>query len=228
MNNIYIPSKGPESWKEFLAEPDKQWKKGYSARTLAYCWEEAEGFPGSVRAVFKQSEYTLFHNVEMLLGIPEHKVDLPPKGGHPSQNDLYVLARSDDELISIAVEGKVKESLGPLVSEWIQEESKGKFERLEFLDNLLEVNNKDLSGIRYQLLHRTASALIEAQRFCAPHALMLVHSFSQEHKWFNDFAAFVGLYGKEVVPDSIVYVGERSGKHLYLGWVTGEEEFLNR
>jgi len=54
-----------------------------------------------------------------------------------------------------------------------------KSERLEFLINLLEINNKDISNIRYQLLHRTASALIAAERFCAPHALMLVHSISQ-------------------------------------------------
>ena len=77
MSNFYIPSKGPESWKEFLAEPDKQWKSGYSAKSLAYCWEEAQGFPKSVLKVIKDSEYSLFHNIEFLLGIPEHKVPLP-------------------------------------------------------------------------------------------------------------------------------------------------------
>ena len=57
---------------------------------------------------------------------------------------------------------------------------------------------------------------------------MLVHSFSQKHKRFNEYAAFVRLFGKEAVPDSIVYVGERAGKHLYLGWVTGERECLKK
>ena len=228
MAKFYISSKGSESWKELLAEPDKQWKTGYSARSLAYCWEEAQGFPKSVTDVFKSSSFKLFHSVEFILGIPEHKVDLPPKGGRPSQNDLFILAKSQDELISIAVESKVAEPFGPLVSEWVEDASPGKSERLEFLINLLEINNKDISNIRYQLLHRTASALIEAERFCAPHALMLVHSFSQEHQWFEDYAAFAALYGLKTEPNAIVYVGEINGKNLYLGWATGEAEYLSR
>jgi len=47
MNKFYIPTKGPLSWKALLADPEKQWRKGYSARTLACCWEEAQGFPKS-------------------------------------------------------------------------------------------------------------------------------------------------------------------------------------
>ena len=228
MNKFYVHSKGPESWKELLAEPDKHWKTGYSARSLAYCWEEAQGFPKSVADVFKSSSFELFHSVEFILGIPEHKVDLPPKGGRPSQNDLLVLAKSQDELISIAVEGKVAEQFGPLVSEWMEDASPGKSERLEFLINLLEINNKDISNIRYQLLHRTASALIEAERFCAPHALMLVHSFSQTHEWFEDYAAFAKLYGIQADLNTIHFAGDINGKNLYLGWVTGEKEYLER
>ncbi len=196
MIKIYVPSKGPESWKEFLAEPDKQWKSGYSARSLAYCWEEANGFPKSVLTVFNQSGYELFHSIDFLLGIPEHKVGFPPKGGRASQNDLYVIAKSQNELVSIAVEGKVNESLGPLISEWSVDMSPGKQERLEYLINILDLTHKDLTNIRYQLLHRTASALIEAERFCAKHAVMLVHSFSQIHKWFEDYAEFVKLFGQ--------------------------------
>ena len=228
MNKFNVPSKGTESWKELLAEPDKHWRTGYSARSLAYCWEEAQGLPKSVTDGFKSSSFELFHSVEFILGFPEHKVDLPPKGGRPSQNDLFILAKSQDELISIAVEGKVAEPFGPLVSEWMEDASPGKSERLEFLINLLEINNKDISNIRYQLLHRTASALIEAERFCAPHALMLVHSFSQTHEWFEDYAAFAALYGQKAGPDSLVSVGEISGKNLYLGWVTGGKEYLER
>jgi len=93
---------------------------------------------------------------------------------------------------------------------------------------LLGITGKEIDSIRYQLLHRTASALLEADRFCAKHALMLVHSFSQEHQWFEDYAAFVSLYGQTAQPESIVYVGEISNKQLYLGWVTGEKEYLTR
>ena len=58
-----------------------------------------------------------FADVEMLIGLPEHKVALPG-GARASQTDLWVLARTNDDLISIAVEGKVRESFGPTLAEW--------------------------------------------------------------------------------------------------------------
>ena len=227
MAKFYIPSKGPELWKEFLAEPKKQWKTGYSAKSLAYCWEEAQGFPKSVQKVFKEYPYDLFHSIEFLLGIPEHQVPLPG-GSTASQNDIFVLAKSGDELISIAVEGKVSEPFGPTIAEKKKDQSPGVKKRLKFLCYVLGISGKDIDNIRYQLLHRTASALLEADRFCAKHALMLVHSFSQEHQWFEDYAAFAALYGQDPTPNSIVYAGEVHGKNLYLGWVTGEKEYLER
>ena len=225
---FHIPSKGPDSWKDFLAEPDKHWKTGYSARSLAYCWEEAQGFPKSVVDVFQSSPCELFHSIEFILGIPEHKVDLPPKGGRPSQNDIFVLGKSGNQLVSITVEGKVNEAFGPTVAEKRKDMSPGVKERLEFLVDLLQLKDKALDPIRYQLLHRTASALIEAERFCASHALMLVHSFSQKHKWFEDYVAFTGLYDVKAELNTIHYAGEFNGKDLYLGWVTGEKEYLQR
>lgn len=45
MNHIYIPTSSAEDWRKFLAEPDKQWHSGYSAKELAECWENAQGFP---------------------------------------------------------------------------------------------------------------------------------------------------------------------------------------
>lgn len=227
MTKFYIPSKGPESWKAFLAEPDKQWKQGYSARSLAYCWEEAQGFPKSVEQVFRSSPYKLFHSVEFLLGIPEHKVPLPG-GRTESQNDIFVLAKSGNKLISIAVEGKVKEPFGPMVSEKKKDISPGAQERLDYLCDLLGITGKEIDSTRYQLLHRTASALIEAERFRAKYALMLVYSFSQEHQWFEDYADFASLFGQKAQPDSLAYVGKRNNIDLYLGWITGESEYLER
>jgi len=227
MSKFYIPSKGPESWKEFLAEPDKQWKSGYSAKSLACCWEEAEGFPKSVLSVFNNSEYDLFHSVEFLLGIPEYQVPLPG-GSTASQNDIYVLGKSRGELISIAVEGKVSEPFGDLVSKWGKEMTYSKEKRLNYLLDKLGLSGLDVSHIRYQLLHRTASALIEADRFCADHALMLVHTFSQTHEWFDDYVAFAKLFNIDAKLDTIHYAGNKNGKELYLGWVTGEEKYLKR
>lgn len=71
--------------------------------------------------------------------------------------------------------------------------SPGQSERLEFLLDLLELERAAVGSIGYQLLHRTASGLLEAQRFGASDAVMLVHSFSQELIHFDDPAAFVRL-----------------------------------
>ena len=228
MDKFYIPTKGPESWKALLADPEKHWRKGYSARSLAYCWEEAKGFPRSVTSVFARSGIPLFHKVEFLLGIPEHKVKLPGRG-RDSQNDIFVLARSAGELISIAIEGKVSEPFdNKTVEEHLVDASANRKYRIRKMAEILQLDPVDIRPIKYQLIHRTVSALLEAKRFCANHALMLVHSFSQSHEWFDHYAEFASLFDVEVSPGSLVHAGDVSGKELYLGWVTGEKEYLER
>lgn len=221
-NRILVPSSGPDSWSAFLAEPDKQWKKGFSARTLAYSWESASGFPIEIEEVLKSS----FEGPEILLAIPEHQVPLPG-GARPSQNDLWVLARSRGQLVSIAVEGKVAEPFGPTIDEWRASPSTGKTTRLKYLLELLDIPEAP-GNLRYQLLHRTASALIEARRFNSKHAVMLVHSFSQSHQWFEDYSAFVELIGGNPTINGMTSVGPRSDIELHLGWVCGEAGFLER
>jgi hypothetical protein len=228
VNRIYVPACGVENWKALLADPEKQWRKGFSARALAHCWQKTDGFPSSVRAVFDASPFPLFHGIEMLLGFPEHKVPLP--GGHrASQTDLFVLARSRGESVSIAVEGKVDESFGLLVREWFVRPSAGKRERLNYLCRLLGLSQQEAQDLRYQLLHRTASALIEAWRFNARHALMLVHSFSRADpaSGFDDYEKFGNHLGcVSASPDSLSFGGRRAGIDFYLGWVKGEAGHL--
>ena len=231
MSRIYVPSQGPDDWKRLLAEPDRHWRKGYSARALAYCWEEDnEDFPKCVRRVFKASGIRQFERAELLLAFPEHKVPLPG-GSRPSQNDVFVLAKGEGEgeLISITVEGKVSEPFGQTVEDWINDNSPGKQQRLRFLLNLLGLSREEVDGVRYQLMHRTASALIEAKRFNARNALMLVHSFSQSDESFEDYRRFVELFGLAVGGvNEIVGTRHLDGVNLYFGWVRGDEEYLRR
>lgn len=222
MSNIYIPTTSAEQWAQFLAEPVKHWRQGYSARTLAYSWQEASGFPTEVGSVLASQ----FPAAELLLALPEHKVPLPG-GSRPSQNDIWVLARAEGKLISIAVEGKVSEPFGPTVQEWQAEPSPGKSERLSYLLSLLGLSAVPKT-LRYQLLHRTASAIIEAQRFGAADAVMLVHSFSQSSEWFQDYAAFVSLMGGTAAENSMGSVGCRSGVQLHLAWVRGNACYLSK
>ena len=175
--SFFVRASKPEDWQLHLAEPDKQWKDGYSAKTLAYCWMDAKGFPTSVKEVFSRNES--FDDMQFLAGFVEHKVPLPG-GGHASQNDILVLAKVKSRLAVFAVEGKVSEPFGETVGEWLKNASKGKTERLKFLNQLLGLNLNDHLDVRYQFAHRAASALLEAERFSSSTAVMLIHSFSRE------------------------------------------------
>jgi hypothetical protein len=107
--------------------------------------------------------------------------------------------------------------------------SEGKQERLDFLLRELQLRDRQIDSVRYQLLHRTASALIEARKFKAENALMLVHSFSQLDEWFDDYSQFLALFGlSRVEPNSLMFAKNLNGVNLYFGWVKGDRKYLDR
>lgn len=232
MNSIYIPSNNPADWKSLLADPEKHWKTGYSAKALANSWEAAKGFPKPVEKVLKDSGIQLFQDIEMLLAIPEYKVPLKPYRSKSSQNDIFVLAKGNYGLVSIMVEGKVDEPFGETVREWMRSDRGGKKERLAFLCEELGVDLINVEPIKYQLLHRAASAVIEAKRFSANNALMLIHIFKNDYGKYKeslqDYLRFVSLYRKEGNENHITFLVNTGGIDFYAGWVEGEKRFLKR
>jgi hypothetical protein len=207
MFQIYVPTTRPDDWQGLLTDPHLHWRTGYSARTLAYCWEhyKERGFPPEIMHLFASSGIPLFQDLTPLLALPEHHVFLPG-GTRASQNDLFVLAKDrGDQLVSMTIEGKVNEPFGPMLAEWLVNASPGKRERLAFLQALLGLAPDLPSTIRYQLLHRTGSALLEAKRFNAHLAIMLVHSFSPDNRWFEDYHAFARLFGLEVTLNQLTF-----------------------
>jgi hypothetical protein len=121
--------------------------------------------------------------------VPEFKVPLPG-GARASQNDIFVLARSSAGPVSIMVEGKVSESFGPTVEQWRYEASAGKHERLNFLLRTVGRDAAPVGAIRYQLLHRAASAFLTGEQYRAAAAVLLVHSFSEELVGWPDYQEF--------------------------------------
>ncbi len=206
----------PEDWKQFLADSEKHWKNFYSAKTLAYIWQNANGFPDHIKKIIKDSLNC--DDIEFLFGIPEHKVMIPG-GSRPSQNDIFILSRTQFELIPIMVEGKVDESFGPFVKDWLLNASKGKQERLTFLSSILELTNSNIESIRYQLLHRTASVIIEAKKYFAQKGIMLVHSFSDLNRSFEDYQNFLKLYSLEGMINDVVGPVMINGIYMYFGWI---------
>jgi len=121
------------------------------------------------------------------------------------------------------VEAKCDEPFGPKLCDWRAEASPGKLERLGCLLATLGLDPETLDGtLRYQLLHRTASAILTAQRYGLERAAMVVQSFSPGRSSFEDFSQFVALFnGIEAAPDQLYDVGKQpSGISLHLGWAS--------
>lgn len=179
----------------------------------ALSWEAASGLPDEINKLFGG-------NCELLFAIPEHRVPMPGRG-RESQCDVFALLRHGDDIVTMAVEAKVAEPFGPTIGEWLETGGQGRADRLQALCEIIELPHPPPSNLRYQLFHRTAAAVLEARRFRARGAAMIVHSFSLEHQWHADFAAFCAFMGLS---------GERAVRHerqltnnlkLSLAWVTG-------
>jgi hypothetical protein len=225
MTSIFSFHSRPADWQALLADPAKHWKAGFSARTLAHCWTDADGFPPEVAAALATE--ASFAGITPILGLPEFRVRL--KGGkRPSQNDIFVLARSHAGPVSIMVEGKVEESFGPLLGEWLADTTpgSGKPERLSFLLETLGLTKQPGNDIRYQLLHRAASAVLAGEQYRATAAVLLVHSFSEGQTGWGDFEAFCGLFGAKPAVGHVVRLPGEQAVPLFAVWVSGNRRFL--
>ncbi len=216
IRRLHVPLLKPEDVIPHLAKPDLHWKSGYSAQELAITWSQSSNdFPSAVRATL--STVPEYAGAELVDGFFEREIELGSPGRN-SQADLLVFAGLRQELGVIAIEGKVNEAFGELVKDW--NTTPGKQVRLERLVQTLGLDVADAGGIRYQLLHRTASAIYEAKRYRCRHAMMLVHSFSLSHRWFEDFAAFASLMSQPVgIPGSVSIAKMCEGISLRLAWV---------
>jgi hypothetical protein len=96
---------------------------------------------------------------------------------------------------------------------------------LEFLHKTLGLNDPAPETVRYQLFHRSASAILVAQEFHARTAVMLVHSFSATLKHFEDFSAFASLIAGPVEHDRVVRARTVSELNFFIGWCTGDRSF---
>lgn len=219
MSRILLPSTGPNDWHRLLAEPDLHWAIGRSARTLANAWEAADGLPPEVH----EAIVAIHPDPRLLLAIPEHKTPLPG-GRRESQSDVFALIGSANGLIAATIESKVEEPFGPRISDWNPDGSAGKRERFDYLCALLGIVSCP-PNVHYQLLHRTASALIEAKRYGAPHAAMIVHSFSPERRWIGAYAEFVRALGGSPDPSRPQQLAMADGRSLFLAWVSGDQAF---
>ena len=223
LDRLLVPTFGPSDWRRLLADPLGHWVRSKSAYEIAVSWESARGtrrgLPNEVAQILDSHDD--LEGAELLLGIPEHRVSLPG-GGHASQTDLWALLKQNGRLLSLAVEGKAGEPFDKTVGEWLADAKpkSGKPDRLNFLRERLGIS-EDLASIRYQLLHRTASAILEAERFAAQLSILLVQSFGgpKDEASFSEFRAFGGLFSVALTAGRLQEVKVPGSVRVFLGWV---------
>ena len=224
MKRVFVPTKSGSDWQPLLAKPKLHWKVGASAMTAAAAWEAATGeLPPEISRLLESSREASLQGQRLLLALPEWQVPLPG-GTTNSSTDVLAICRNDLGLCIIGVEAKVLEDFGPLVSEKRAEASSGQTDRLTYLHELLGVKHFD-DSIRYQLLHRTASALLTAREFHAAAAVMLVHAFDTPASRRGDFEAFTAALNARQIASLVYKVPSFEKPGLYLAWCDGNSEF---
>jgi hypothetical protein len=206
--------------RRFLADPDIQWARGASALELAISWERAEkterGLPIEIAEALDRDP--TLRDARVLIALPEHKAALKGRG-RASQTDVWVLLRTASGYASMAIEGKAGEPFDVPLAEWLKDASRGKTDRLKYLCEMLGVAGEPSPALRYQLFHRSVSALIEAERFGAASAIMLVQSFRDDPLSWEDYRNFASLLQSEAQRGGLVRAGICKNRPLYLGWV---------
>ena len=197
--NCYQPLRSFEEWRKLLIDPELHWKDGKSAKELVKYWADRNSMPLEFTRLFGDER------VEIVFMFPEYQVSMPASGRN-SSNDLYILAVTETGYSVIMIESKAGESFDELVSDWYKEkqsnsdQGKNASNRLNAI--LCELGLKkyanepyiEIGRYRYQLFHRTLSAIREAKRIGARKAVVIVQSFAQDPNSLNDFIDFVSLF----------------------------------
>lgn len=199
MSRLLTATRSVQDWRERLADPGKQWRRTFSALENAASWElagEDSGWlPSSLACLLRRGGYA---NARLLLAVAEHKVALPG-GDAASQCDVWGIVRTDSGLLSLSVEAKAREPFGnETLGEWLDAGGSARSRenrrvRWEFVRKHLP--DGEYRSVPYQLLHRCAAAVIEAERFGFSHAVFAVLAFGTPEKTFVDYSGFCAAAG---------------------------------
>ena len=196
----------------------------------ALCWDDAvkkspNGLPPEISEIVGRE-------TRLILATPEHTVP-NPGGTKPSQSDVFALLAMGETTCTLTVEAVKVKPFGDSVSEW----EPGITNSDAILDHMADVfgdAGRPPGHVPYQLCHRTASAIYEADRFNAGSAAMIVHSFfpeseDEEKDEFDGFAAFCAFLGlTDVEKSKPMWTTLSTGRDLLVGWAKGDPRYLRQ
>jgi hypothetical protein len=216
IRRLHVPMRAAADVIPHLGKPH-HWKEGRSAKLLVDQWWAANALPASIIGLLNQADE--WRGAELVDAFVERQTDL--KDGRPShsQSDLLAIVALADCLGIVAIEAKVDEGFDKTVGEWLVSGGAGKAVRLAKLCDLFGRKPADVAGLRYQLFHRTASAILEARRYRARQAVMIVQSWCPSASGISDFLAF--LHAIDVpceIPGKLSDARVFDGVALRVGW----------
>jgi hypothetical protein len=226
MSRLCIATRGIGSWRERLASPDTQWQRRYSAFETAVSWEcassSASGLPEPIVELFRE---TIYAEARVIIAIAEHKVPLPG-GRAESQCDVWAALATKSGGLSLSVEAKAKEPFGQnnlSLANWLiagdsEQSLKNRRLRWDHIRKYLPTPRAGgYSEVAYQLLHRCASAVIEAKRIGTPNAAFIVQAFESPQESFQAFARMCDAIGIKAERGRMQMTDADFGR-LGIGW----------
>jgi hypothetical protein len=171
------------------AQGAKQWKDTYSAKELARAWLRPAP-PAELLDLLATHPDLAGMDVERAWPEAVIPLEQPAFAGNTRNADLIAEGRCASGRVVIAVEAKSNEPLGEPVGLYVLRMREKPRSRLpDRVDNLTRalfgrpVETPDgldstLAALRYQLVHATAGAILEAQRRQAAIAVCVTHTFA--------------------------------------------------
>ena len=151
-SRLAVPLMRPEDVIPHLGKAT-HWRQGRSAKAVADAWFRAGDIPHSVRNVL--AEFSRFSPEPSFSTAGSSEKPISGICAERLANRSLAILGIENELGILAVEAKVDESFGQLVSEWLKNQSEGKSHRLRQLCTLFNLKPDQVGHLRYQLLHRT-------------------------------------------------------------------------
>lgn len=226
MSRLHISTRGIGSWRERLASPDRHWRRERSAFETAVSWEWAalrrrpSQLPEPIERLFLAGG---FGDPTLLIAVAEHQVELAGRG-NDSHCDVWGLVGTTVGTVSLSVEAKAQERFG---NETLQEFLTGgtspgspanrQARWTDIEGHLPTPATGDYLNIRYQLLHRCATAVIEARRLRLRHAAFVVQAFGSPPERADEFTAFCAVMGITPRPQTLTPVNVNDVR-LDVGW----------
>lgn len=216
IRRVHIPLKRPEDIIPYLGAPH-HWREGRSAKCLIDQWWNANDIPLSIKAMLDQAPE--WSDAKLIDAFAERCTNLGDGRPSHSQSDLLAVVELNSGIVILTIEAKVDEGFDKTIDEWLKVDSAGKRKRLEGLCARFGLNSKQVGPYRYQLVHRTASALIEAERYRSSKAAMIVQSWCPKKSSLDDFNEFCRLLGyREPQVGALTEPKVFQGIALRLGW----------